>query len=275
VVLLMIVTGMVSGAAAGCAESCGAVLILAGASKLYRGVRGLPSSSAIRRALRLTKRRWRHAELAAGGVECAVGLIICTRLAPLPAGAAMAVLGAAFCVALGYTRAKGVPGGCGCVQWRATTVTGAQAVSWREIARGAVLSGAGAAQAVGAALGPVAVDPGWFGAGTAAGAAVLVLLSTSSPLRTPVCHRGFWRPARAALRELTGHAVFTAMAESAGPLGPVAGHRRTGCADEFWFPVAAETGAGRTVLFQVRHDRSGGTLAVRASVRDLPPHDYA
>lgn len=249
---------------AGFAASCGALLVLAGAGKLYRGLRGVAGSSAIRRALGMTRRRWRRVELAAGGAECALGLAICTRPAPVASGVALAMLGAGFCGLLGYARVKRVPGGCGCIEWRAAPATAARAVSWREIARAAVLAAAGAAEAVGAAHRPGAADRGWFGAGLVAGAAVLVLLSARGPLRTPVCHRRLWLPDRATLRALTGHALFAAMAESAGPLGPVARHRRAGCTDEFWFPAAGEA---RAVVFHVRHQGPGGILAVRASLR--------
>jgi Methylamine utilisation protein MauE len=252
----------------GCAVSCGALLALAGTSKLYRGVRGVAGSSAIRRALRLTKRRWRRVELAAGGFECAVGLVVCSRVAPLPGCAAMAMLGAGFCALLGYARKKRVSGNCGCIQWRPAPATSVQAVSRREIARAALLSAAGVAGALSAAHQPGAADRGWFGAGMLAGAAAAVLLSVSGPPRTPVCRRRLWLPGRATLRALTRHTVFTAMAESAGPLGPVARHSREGCADEFWFPVPAEGGASRAVVFQVRHRGRGGNLAVHASLRE-------
>ena len=242
---------------------------MAGASKLYRGVRGVAGSSAVRRALRITKRRWRRVELAAGGVECAVGLAVCARLAPLPGCVAMALLGAGFCALLGYAGRKHLPGNCGCIQWRPAPVPSGQAVSWREIARAALLAVAGVAGAVGAAHQPGAVDRGWFGAGILTGAAAAMLLSVAGPPRTPVCRRRLWLPGRATLRALTGHAVFTAMAESAGPLGPVARHSREGCADEFWFPVAADGGEGSAVVFQVQHRGPGGNLAVQASLRQI------
>jgi hypothetical protein len=253
----------------GCAVSCGALLAVAGASKLYRGVRGVAGASAVRRALRMTRRRWRRVELAAGGFECAVGLAVGARLAPLPGCVAMALLGAGFCALLGYARWKRVLGNCGCIQWRPAPVPPGQTVSWREIARAALLSVAGAAGAAAAAHQPGIADHGWFGAGLLAGAAGAVLLSFSGPPRTPVCRRRLWLPGRATLRALTGHAVFAAMAESAGPLGPVARHSREGCADEFWFPVAAEGGASRAVVFQVQHRRPGANLAVRASLCEL------
>lgn len=269
-------SGQWAAGAAGCAESCGALLALAGASKLYRAARGVAGSSAVRRALRITRRRWRRVELATGGLECAVGLTVCARLAPLAGGVAMAVLGAGFCALLGYARVRRAPGGCGCIEWRPAPVRFARTVSRREIARGAVLCAAGVAEALSAAYGPPAAGRGWwFGAGILAGAAVLVLLSLSGPPRTPVCHRPLWLPARATLRGLTTHAVFAAMAESAGPFGPVARHRRRRCTDEFWFPAAAEAGERRAVVFQVRHQGPGGNLAVRASLRDTGRNRYA
>jgi hypothetical protein len=261
--------GLLTAGAAGCAESCGALLALAGASKLYRGVRDVAGSSAIRRALRMTRRRWRRAEMATGGLECAVGLAVCARLAPLAGGLAMAVLGAGFCALLGYARVKRVPGGCGCIQWRSAPVKPAASVPWREIARAAVVSAAGAADAAGAAYRPGAADRGWFGAGILVGAVAVVLLSVAGPPRTPVCGRPLWLPARATLQTLTRHAVFAAMAESVGPLGPAARHSRDGCADEFWFPVAAGGGQHRAVVFQVRHQRPGRNLTVRASLREI------
>jgi len=258
-----------AGAASGCAVSCGALLALAGASKLYRSVRGLAGASAIGRALHMTKGRWRRVEQATGCFECAVGLGVCSRLAPLPGCVVMAMLGAGFCALLGYARKKRVPGNCGCIQWRSAPATSVQAVSWREIARAVLLCAAGVAGALGAAQQPGAVDRGWFGAGMLVGIVAAVLLSISGPPRTPVCRRRLWPPGRPTLRALTRHAVFTAMAESAGPLGPAARHSREGCTDEFWFPVPADGGASRAVVFQVRHRGPGGNLAVRASLREI------
>jgi hypothetical protein len=181
----------------------------------------------------------------------------------------MAVLGAGFCVVLAYARVKRLPGGCGCIQWRAAPKAAAWAVSWREIARAAVLTGAGVSEAISPAYRTGAVHPAWFAAGIVAGAAVLVALSVPGLARTPVCHRRLWLPARATLRALTTHAVFAAMAESAGPLGPVVRQGRAGCTDEFWFPVTTEAGGDRFVVFQVRHQGPRENLAVKASVRNI------
>jgi hypothetical protein len=238
----------------GCIASCGALLVLAGASKIYRGVRGATGDTAIRRTLRVPLRRWRRAEPAIGGLECVVGVAVVAY--PVAGGAAMAALGVAFCALLGYARVKRVPGGCGCVEWRTPARPAAQRVSWPEIARSALLFGAGLAATVLRPGEPGSVSRAWFGAGLLAGGAVLALLSFT-PLRTPVCHRRIWRPARATLRSLTGHAVFAEMAGAAGPFGPVTRYRRTGCTEEFWFGA---------VVFRVRHTWPDGTLAVQASI---------
>jgi hypothetical protein len=251
-----------AGFLAGCGASCGALLALAGASKIYRGARGAAGDTAVRRALRVPLRRWRRAEPAIGGLEGAVGAAVVAY--PVAGGAAMAGLGAAFCALLGYARAKGVRGGCGCVEWRPPARPAAQRVSRADIARSAMLLGAGLALAVLRPGAAGAVNRAWFGAGVLAGGAVLTLLSLRSPLRTPVCHRRIWRPARATLRALTGHAVFAAMADAAGPFGPVTRYRRTGCTEEFWF-----AGEARAVVFRVRHPAPDGILAVQASLQHM------
>lgn len=253
----------------GLAASCGALLIVAGASKIYRGARGVASDTAVRRALRIPWRWWRVAEPAAGCAECAVGMVVCAGVFRVAGAAVMAGLGAAFCAVLGYARVKRVPGGCGCIEWRVPVTAPVRTVSWREITRSAVVLAAGAAAAA-VPAGAAAYGQGWFIAGLAAGAVVLVLLSLPAAWRTPVCHRPLWRPVRATLRALTENGVYLAMAASAGPLGPLARYRRTGCTDEFWFP-AADGGQQRAVVFLVRHASPGGPLAVQASARDRVP----
>jgi hypothetical protein len=269
---------------AGCVASCGALLVVAGVSKLQRAARGVPDASAVRRALGVTKRRWRRVETAAGALECAAGAVVCAGVYPAAGGAAMAGLGAGFCVLLGYARAKRVPGGCGCIQWnaapaRAAGMVSGQAaagmVSGREMARGALVAVAGVGGAVFLRGEAGAFGRPWFWAGVAAGGAVLILLSTRTLPRTPVCRRPVWFPARAALRALAGHGVFEAMAESAGPFGPVVRYRRAGCSEEFWFtplpPAPGQVGRGpRAVVFQARYAAPGGGLAVQASVRNAP-----
>jgi hypothetical protein len=262
-----------AGFLAGCSASCGALLVVAGVSKIYRGARGATGDTAVRRALRVPLRRWRRAEPAIGGLECAVGVAVAAGAYPVAGGAAMAVLGAAFCALLGYAQVKRVPGGCGCVEWRTPALPAEQRVSWPEIARSATLFGAGLAAAVLRPGEAAAVSRVWFGAGLLAGGAVLTLLSLRMPLRTPVCHRPIWRPARATRRALTGHAVFAAMADAAGPFGPVTRYRRAGCTEEFWFAathgISDVRGEARAVVFRVRHTSPDGTLAVQASLQHI------
>jgi len=268
----------------GFAASCGVLLMVAGASKLYRAARGFDGDTAIRRALRMPRPRWRRVEQAAGVLEAVTGLAVCAAAAPLPGhaataaagGGAMAALGAAFCALLGYARAKRVTGGCGCIEWRPSAVAKAAPVPGREIARSAVLLAAGVACAWPGRGG--GLRPEWFGAGLLAGGVVMAGLSLSRLPRTPGCRRPLWLPARATLRALTGHGVFAAMADAAGPFGPEVRYRRNACVEEFWFTPgpdgrevpAGEVGPGpaRAVVFQARYAAPGGTLAVQASVRE-------
>lgn len=253
--------------ASGLVLSCGVLLAVAGASKVYRGARGIDGDTAIRRALRIPRRRWRRVELGVGILEGAVGVTVCTAAYPRVGGVAMAALGALFCALLGYVRVKRVPGGCGCIEWRPSAFRAAP-VSWREIGRSALLTGAGV---TGTLLPRDQAGPwarSWFYAGILAGGAVLVLLSLRTAPRTPVCRRALWLPARATLRALAGHGVFEAMAASAGPFGPEVRYRRTGCTEEFWFTQAPGTGGAR-VVFQASY-AAGGALAVQALLRDGP-----
>jgi hypothetical protein len=249
----------------GCAISCGAVLVVAGASKLHRSIRSLEDMTAIRRALRMPRRQWRLFGLAAGGVECLTGLLVCSGAYPVLGGAGLAGLGIVFCVLLAYVLVKQVPGGCGCITWRATAA--AEAVTWRAMARGGTLLGAGIAYMLAAADAANAPRGDWFGGGVVASGTVLVLLSVHMPVRTPVCGRPLWHQTRTTLRALTSHQMFAAMAASAGPFEPVARYRRTGCTDEFWF--TAVTGSGsEAVVFQVHQAAPGARLAVHTSLRD-------
>ena len=140
----------------------------------------------------------------------------------------------------------------------------------RELARDAVLAVAGVAGVVFLRGEAGAFGRPWFWAGAAAGGAVLAGLSMRALPRTPVCGRPWWFPARAGLRALAGHGVFAAVAQAAGPFGPVVRYRRAGCAGEFWFTPLDAAGGG-VVVFQVRHAGPGGELAVQASAREAPP----
>ena len=251
----------------GCAVSCGAVLVVAGASKLYRGTRNLDDMTAIRRALRMPRRQWRLFGLTAGGVECVTGTLVCSGAYPVLGGASMAALGAVFCVLLAYVLVKQIPGGCGCISWRTALDTAAEAVTWRAVARSGMLFGLGIAYMIVSADATDTHRWAWFGGGVVVSGAVLMLLSMDVPVRTPVCRRPLWRRTRSTLRVLARHEMFAAMATSAGPFEPVAQYRRAGCTDEFWF--TAVTGQDRqAVVFQVHHATPGARLAVHTSLRD-------
>jgi hypothetical protein len=263
----------------GCEISCGALLVVAGVSKAYRGVRGIEADTAIRRTLRIPRRGWRYAELAAGLVECGIGG--CVLVWPGGAGAAMAAAGAVFCVLLGYARAKRIPGGCGCLGWRTPM---SETITWRPIVRSGMLLAVGAASAGVALAGHGAGAAGAF-AGHGAGAAgafrdawcyagILAVGTTlalpgmfiSAPARTPVCRRPLWRPVRAAVRALAGHEIFAAVAAAEGPFAPEARYRRTGCTEEFWF--TSET--GDAVVFRVRYQARGGSPAIHMAMNAGP-----
>ena len=96
-----------------------------------------------------------------------------------------------------------------------------------------------------------------------------MLLSMPVPVRTPVCRRPLWRKTRTTLRALASHSSFAAMAESAGPFGPMVRYRRTGCTDEFWFTVPPGQG-NLAVVFQVNGAAPGARLAVHVSLQDVP-----
>lgn len=230
---------------AGCAVSCGALLMLAGASKLYRAARRMTGYTAIWRALRIPERLVRAAELAVGTLEIITGIGACARIYVRADGIAMALLGAAFCALLGYARARRLPGGCGCVRWRRKQEA-ERAGGWRALARAGFICvvGAGCALAPG---GPGVFRHGLCYAGALAGGVLLVLAS----VRAPACRRRLLRPARASLRLLTQHETFKAM----GPTGPCRSHRRTGCTDEFWFAAGIDN-----VVFHVTY--GDGSLAV-------------
>jgi hypothetical protein len=241
---------------------------MAGTSKLYRGIRGPDDMTAIRRTLRMPRRQWRLFGLTAGGTECVVGAVVCSGAHPVLGGVSLAALGAVFCALLAYVLVKHVPGGCGCISWRTATETAAEAPTWRAMARGAMLLGAGVAYTGVSAGAANAPRQYWFAGGVVAGITVLVLLSMPGPVRTPVCRRPLWRKTRTTLRALVSHEIFAAMADSAGPFGPVARYRRAGCTDEFWFTGPAAQ-SSQAVVFQVNRTAHGARLVVHASRRDF------
>jgi hypothetical protein len=215
----------------------------------------------------MSRQRWRHFTWVAGGVECTVGMLVCSGAHPALSGASMAVLGAVFCALLGHVLVKRVPGGCGCIRWRATAETAADSVTWRPVARGALLSGAGVANALLRSGAAVVSQPGWFVAGFTAGGLVLVGLSVRTLIRTPICRRPLLRRTRAMLGTLAGYETYTAMAAWAGPFSPVVRHRRTRCSDQFWF-TPADGRPSQAVIFEINHAVNSPLPAVHVSVRD-------
>jgi hypothetical protein len=257
---------VVAPVAGGCAVSCGALLVVAGTSKLYRGIRGLNEMTAVRRALRMPHLEWKLFALAAGAAEGATGALVCSGAYPVAGGASLAALGAVFCALLIYVRIRRTPGGCGCVSWRTARVTPAGAITWRSLARSGMVLGTGVAYALVSTGASGVPRQYWFGGGVIAGSVILVLLSMPEPVRTRPCRRWPWRTTRTALRDLAGHETFAMMASSAGPFGPTAWHRRNGCTDEFWFtPLALQD--GRAIVFQVHRAAPRARLAVHASLR--------
>jgi hypothetical protein len=269
--------------AAGAVASCGAFLALAGAGKIYRWLQVRHGTHladdddvAIRRALRLPRRAWRMLVPVIGCLEIAAGAAVCAGRSgryPVAGGVAMAVLGAGFAGLLGYTRLRRIPGGCGCNSWRSRP----EPVSWRSVARAGMISCAGLAELTwptkltwpsDASTAPASLS--WYAGGVLAGAVILLLASADLPVRTVPCGRPVLFPVRRRLRALTGHGVFAAMAESAGPFGTAIRHRRTQCADEFWF-----TSNAGPVTFQVEHAGPGGALAVLTSIGGTAPDGVA
>jgi len=242
---------------AGCVVACGALLVLAGASKVYRGARRTDGSSAVWRALRVPRRLVGPADVAFGVLECVTGASVCARVDPVVSGVAMAVLGSAFCGVLGYVRIKRIPGDCGCVGLPKRANAIAETVTWRAMARAGLLAAAGVTAAVGSSTGSGLS----FYTGVLTGGVVLALLSTRTAPRTPMCHRALWRPVRSSVRALTAHELYATMASAAGPFGADYTYRRTGCTDEFRFPAGTST-----VVFRVSRTAPGGALAVHATV---------
>jgi hypothetical protein len=268
------ISQVIAPATTGGAVSCGATLAVAGAGKLYRGARGPDDTTAIRRALRMPRPWWRRLTWAAGGVECAVGVLVGSGAYPAAGGASMAVLGAVFCALLGYVLVKRIPGGCGCIGWGATAQTSAGSVTWRPVARAALLSGAGVANALLRPGASVVSQPGWFVAGFIAGGMVLAGLSVRGPVRTPICRRPLLRRTRAMLSTLAGYETYAAMVASTGPFSPVVRHRRAGCSDEFRF-TPADGRPSPAVIFRLDHTVNGPLPAVHVSVLDGQAPDMA
>jgi hypothetical protein len=243
---------------AGAVMGTAALLVVAGSAKVYRS-RRVPDGDAIQAALRVGPARWRWVVLATGTVEILTGAAVLAGGHPAVAGVAMAAQGAIFSVALGYVRWARIPGKCGCVLPSAE-----ERITWRAGCRAGFVLGAGV---VGATVRLDLPPPRtWSGAAVVAvGAGVLfVLVGADQPMRTPVCHRRWWRPMRDTVDGLVRHRIFAAMAAGAGPFDEVFGYRRSGCVEEFWFRPAAPPRPDGTVAFRVTRPGPARTLAVQA-----------
>lgn len=234
----------------GAVAACALLVAVAGAGKLWPGTPPDP----VCRLLRVPPRWCPVAGRAAGAAELGAGAAV---LAGAPAGdAVLAALGAIFVLVTVRARRAHPAAGCGCLPWRRAE----RAVTWRTVARAGCVLGLGAA---GAAYRPeaAAARPG-FVLGALAGGCVLAALSAGWPPRSPRCRRPLWRSRRHALGELRRHPLAETMGvAAAGPAAEPAAHWREGCADRFWFPAPAGSGAG--VLFTVTR-LPGGSVAVQA-----------
>jgi hypothetical protein len=255
----------------GAIDSVGALLVIAGADKVYGVLHGARRESAIRRAFRIEPRRWQRVQLTAGLAECVTGFLVCGRVFPAEGGAAMAGLGVVFAGSLIYARRAGAPGGCGCISWnkRATSET----IKLREIIRAEFIVIIGILSL--AMRWPVSApfrEP-WFYAGTAAGCLLLLLLSLDV-VPTPL--RCGWRRllmTHSTLDTLTHHPVFKAILESVGPFTPEFGYHATGCTEEYWFASSdGAVSAPQVAAFSVTR-LPGGVLAVHARLQDSMPEN--
>jgi hypothetical protein len=249
-----------------------ALLVSAGAGKLYDAARSGGDGGSVQAALRLAPGPWRAVQTFAGLVECATGLAVCLGVHPRISGTAMAVQGAVFVGLLVRIRRAGIAGDCGCVRRPGPKAPGGadQVVPRRAVLRAALLLLAGAAEAAARIPAPTrAADaPAWAGALLT----FAVLVSIDLQWRTRRCRRPLWLPLRQTINDLRSHGAYQAMAASAGPLtGPVS-YRRAGCVDEFWFAAGpASRAAGRVVAIRVSRTGPSGTLAVRASIEAAAP----
>jgi hypothetical protein len=263
--LYLPVSGLLTGFAA--------LLVFAGAGKLYDAARGGGDGSSVQAALRLAPGPWRVVQTLAGLVECATGLAVCFGVHPGISGTAMAAQGAVFVGLLVHIRRAGIAGDCGCVRRPVSKAPGGgarQVAAKRAVLRAALLLLAGVAEAVVRIPAPTrAADaPAWVGALLT----FAVLVSIDLQWRTRRCRRPLWLPLRQTINDLRSHGAYQAMAASAGPLtGPVS-YRRAGCVDEFWFAAGPESrAAGRLVAVRVSRTGPSGALAVRASIEAAAP----
>lgn len=270
--MIPVSTGPAAALWSGVLESVGALLVIAGAGKLYETLLGLGQESAIRQAFKISPRRWRVVQLSAGSAECVTGLLVCSRIFPEAGGAAMAGLGLVFVGSLIHARQSGASGGCGCLGWKRRVRPGK--IRLREIIRATWILITGVLIAL--IHSPTALpfgQPSLY-VGCAAGCLILVLLSVDAAPSQLRCGWRRWRNARTTLATLARHPVYMAMAESVGPFTAQIGYRGTGCTEEYWFASSRGPAAdGRVTSFRVTH-LPGGELEVQASLEDSLPENH-
>lgn len=255
--------------------SCGALLVLSGAAKLYRAARRssgagnkTDSDSAIRAALRISPRRWRQVEPAAGLAETATGAAVCAALHPVAAGAALAALGAIFSSLLAQARRTKAPGGCSCVRRSKNTDA---AITWPVQARAALLLAAGVVEALVRLPRPTPLTGADAAVAVAAISTLILMLRAEGPWHVGSCRFRIPSRPRATAKALMKHGVFEAMADAAGPFAAGFAHRRDGCVDEFRFTALPRPGrTARTVAFRVSRAARRNRLAVEARIETTP-----
>ncbi len=262
----------------GAVAGCGALLAVSGGAKLARTARGTGDGTAVQKVLRLSDRRWRVFQVAAGCGETIVGLLVCAGVRPALADALMAAEGVVFVALLAVVIRRGVAGDCGCVARRRPANPEQHAVTRWAVARAACVGVAGAVGAAAGVRAPSALPRSGALLAWALALVTLTLLTlVDLEVRTPRCRRSLLFPARTTLAAVTGHSVVQAMTVSWRPVGGRVLFRRTDCVDEFWFPVRAtghpgpESGTAHCYL-EVRAGRvASGALAVRAAIAEQAP----
>lgn len=262
----------------GAVAGCGALLVVSGLAKLARSARRGPDDdggdgAAVRQALRLDASRWRALQAAAGAVECAVGAWVAgTDALAFVGDALMAGLGLAFLAVLIRIRRERIAGGCGCLGRRRASRAAATAATPWAFSRAGILAAAGVLGAAGRTAAPFTLPTNESVLGYAVALGTLAVLAGADlDLRTPRCGRALLLPTRRTLGEVTAHGVYLAMARSLGTSGGPVAFRRTGCSDEFWFPVPGAGPGGPRYLAVSAGRTASGALAVKAGVaRALP-----
>lgn len=252
---------------AGVPASSAALLAAAGAGKLYSGLRGHTTDSAIHGALGLASGVWLLVQVTAGILECATGALVLASDVPRLAAVAMTSEGASFIGLLAYARKTGAPGNCGCFGGgHAADGT----VGWRAFARAAWVLVGGLLEFAAPWPGPGALTRPWPATGAVIGTAAVIALSMTLPPRTPRCHRSLWRPLRHTLNRLTAHPVFAGIAATV-PLAAGFAHHRAGCADEFWFLIGDEReNPRRAAFFRVAQHGVNGLVVYARIGEDIP-----